>query len=96
MALQEGAGGVGSVDLEALVLGSVTFDELSAHQRESVLAAHPRTGFKQGIVEAFSAGMRDKPETAFGTMNTDILEATVPGYVRPNFCEYIKNSRFET
>jgi hypothetical protein len=61
-----------------------------------VLAAHPRTGFKQGIVAAFSAGMRDKPETAFGTMNTEILEATVPGYVRPNFCEYIQNSRFET
>jgi hypothetical protein len=29
-------------------------------------------------------------------MNTDILEATVPGYVRPNVCEYIKKSRFET
>ena len=37
-----------------------------------------------------------KPETTFGTMNTDILEATVPGYVRPNFCDYIRNSRFET
>jgi hypothetical protein len=34
--------------------------------------------------------MRDKPGTAFGTMNTDILEATVPGYVRPNLCDYIQ------
>jgi len=84
-----------TLGVEYDVLG-LHFDELSAHQRESVLAAHPRTGFKQGIVAAFSAGMRDKPETTFGTMNTDILEATVPGYVRPNFCEYIKNSRFET
>jgi hypothetical protein len=72
------------------------FDEVSAHQRQSVLIAHPRTGFRQGIVAAFSAGMRNKPETAFGTMNTHILGATVPGYVRPNFCEYTKNSRFET
>jgi HD domain len=72
------------------------FDELSPEQRRAVLAAHPRTGFKQGIVEAFSAGMRDKPETAYGTMNTDILEATVPGYVRPNFCDLIRDSRFET
>jgi hypothetical protein len=72
------------------------FDELSAHQRTEVLAAHPRTGFKEGIVESFSAGMRDKPETAFGTMNTDILEATVPGYARPNFCDYIRNSRFDS
>jgi hypothetical protein len=29
-------------------------------------------------------------------MNTDILEATVPGYVRPNFCNVIQNSRFES
>jgi HD domain-containing protein len=72
------------------------FDDLSAEAREQVLAAHPRTGFKTGIVEAFSAGMRDKPETTFGTMNTDILEATLPGYVRPNFCDYIRGSRFET
>ena len=71
------------------------FDDLTAAQRELVLAAHPRTGFKSGIVEAFSAGMRDKPETTFGTMNTDILEATVPGYVRPNFCEFIADSRFD-
>ena len=39
-----------------------------------------RTNCKYGIVEAFSAGMRDKPETVFGTVNTDILAATVPWY----------------
>jgi hypothetical protein len=84
-----------TLGVEYDVLG-LHFDELSAEQREQVLAAHPRTDFKKGIVEAFSAGMRDKPETTFGTMNTDILEATVPGYVRPNFCDYIQGSRFET
>jgi hypothetical protein len=84
-----------TLGVEYDVLG-LHFQELSAEQREAVLAAHPRTGFKAGIVEAFSAGMRDKPETAFGTMNTDILEATVPGYVRPNFLDYIRGSRFDT
>ena len=84
-----------TLGVEYDVLG-LHFDELSPAQREGVLGAHPRTGFKDGIVQAFSAGMRDKPETTFGTMNTDILEATVPGYVRPNFCDYIRNSRFET
>ena len=84
-----------TLGVEYDVLG-LHFDELSPEQREAVLDAHPRTGFKAGIVEAFSAGMRDKPETTFGTMNTDILEATVPGYTRPNFCDYIRNSRFET
>jgi hypothetical protein len=69
------------------------FEELNAEQRAEVLEAHPRTGFKEGIIQAFSAGMRDKPETAFGTMNTDILEATVTGYWRPNFCDLIRTSR---
>lgn len=71
------------------------FDELSEHQRAEVLAVHPRTNFKEGIIQAFSAGMRDKPQTTFGTMNTDILEATVAGYLRPNFCDYIRSSRLE-
>ena len=31
-----------------------------------------------------------------GTILPDILEATVPGYVRPNACDAIQNSRFET
>ena len=48
------------------------------------------------MIEALAAGVRDKPETAIGTMLTDILEATVPGYVRPNVCDAIQNSRFET
>jgi hypothetical protein len=82
-----------TMGVEYDVLG-LHFDDLEATQREAVLAAHPRANFKNGIVEAFSAGMRDKPETTFGTMNTDILEATVPGYVRPNFCDYIHGSRF--
>jgi hypothetical protein len=48
------------------------------------------------MIEAVAAGARDKPETAVGTILTDILEATVPGYVRPNVCDPIQNSRFET
>ena len=82
-----------TMGVEYDVLG-LDFDDLTAEQREAVLAAHPRTGFKAGIIEAFSAGMRDKPDTTFGTMNTDVLEETVPGYVRPNFCDFIRGSRF--
>ena len=72
-------------------LGSVDWSAI-----ERLYRAHPRKGFKEGIIEAFSAGMRDKPETTFGTMNTDVLEKTLPGYVRPNFCDYIRSSRFES
>jgi hypothetical protein len=82
-----------TLGVECDVLG-LHFDDLSPAAREQVVAAHPRTGFKAGIVEAFYDGIRHKPETAFGTMNTDILEARLPGYVRPNFCDFIANSRF--
>ncbi|HTE62632.1 MAG TPA: HD domain-containing protein [Solirubrobacteraceae bacterium] len=79
------------VDLDVLGKG---FDDVPAMARDAVVAAHPRTGFKAGIVDAFADGMRSKPDTAFGTMNVDILEAKVPGYVRPNFCDFIARSGF--
>ena len=72
------------------------FDDLTDEQRAAVLAAHPRTGFKAGFVEALSAGMRDKPETAFGTMNADVLAATVPGYRRTDFCDLIRAAPFDS
>ena len=81
-----------TLGVEYDVLG-LHFDDLSAEQRDAVVAAHPRTGFKTGVVEAFSAGMRDKPQTAFGTMNVDILAATVPGYVRPDFTDFIRDNQ---
>jgi len=77
------------------VLGS-PFDALTPEQRDAVLAAHPRMNFKTGMIEALAAGVRDKPETAVGNMMADVLEATVPGYVRPNICDDIRSSRFET
>ena len=82
-----------SAGIELDVLGQ-HFDDVPPELRDEVLAAHPRTGFKAGIVDAFADGMRFKPDTTFGTMNVDVLEAKVPGYVRPNFCNYIANSAF--
>jgi hypothetical protein len=80
-----------TLGVEYDVLG-LHFDDIAPERRDGVVAAHPRTRFKAGIVEAFFEGMRDKPETAFGTMNTDVLEAKLPGYERPNFCDFIANS----
>jgi HD domain len=70
------------------------YDDVPAEQRDEVLAAHPRPGFKDGIVEAFYDGIKDKPETAYGTMNIDILEGEDPSYVRPNLCALIRGSAF--
>ena len=77
-------------------LVGLDFDTLTDEQRDAVLVAHPRTKFTTGMIGALSAGARDKPETAAATFLSDILEATVPGYVRPNFCDALQNSRFET
>ncbi len=35
-------------------------------------------------------------DAAFGTFHTDILEARMPGYVRPNFCDVVRDSRWES
>jgi hypothetical protein len=70
-------------------------DDVSAEHRAEVIAVHPLTGFKTGIVEAFFDGMRDKPQTAIGTINIDIVEAKLPGYSHPNLCDLIANSRLE-
>jgi len=74
--------------VEADVLGG-GLDEIPVSDRDAVLAAYPRIDFKRGIVRAFSDGFAHKPATTFGTMNTDVLERTVPGYRRPNFCDFI-------
>ena len=74
--------------VEADVLGD-GLDEISVGDRKAVLDAFPRIDFKRSIVRAFADGFAYKPATAFGTMNTDVLEATVPGYRRPNFCAMI-------
>lgn len=65
------------------------FDEVPPADRDGVLAAYPRAGFTCGIVRAFVDGLADKPATAFGTFNADLLERTLPGYRRPNFCDLI-------
>ncbi len=74
--------------VEADVLGD-GLDEISPEDRASVLAAYPRVDFKEGIIRAFDEGFGYRPETTFGTMNTDILERTRPEYRRPNFCDLI-------
>jgi hypothetical protein len=80
----------------ALVTGGVEADvlgdglgEIPARDRDAVLAAYPRIDFKRGIVQAFRDGFAHKPATTFGTMNADVLERTLPGYRRPNFCDLI-------
>jgi hypothetical protein len=79
------------VELDVLGIG---YDDIAAEQRDAILAALPRVDFKHRIIEAFGAGIAHKPETAFGNVKADVLERTLPGYVRPNFCDMILGSKF--
>jgi hypothetical protein len=79
------------VELDVLGLG---YYDVTDSQREQVLAALPRVNFKQDIIQAFGAGLAHKPETAFGNVKADVLERTLPGYRRPNFCEMILATPF--
>jgi hypothetical protein len=77
------------VELDVLGFG---YDEISAEDREAVLGAYPRVGFKESIIQAFADGIAHKPETAFGNVKADVLAEKLPGYVRPNFCTLIRTS----
>lgn len=78
------------VELDVLGFG---YDDISAEDRDAVLAAYPRVDFKESIIQAFADGIADKPETAFGTVNADVLAEKLPGYERPNFCAIIRASK---
>jgi HD superfamily phosphodiesterase len=78
------------VELDVLGFG---YDDISAEDREAVLAAYPRVDFKESIIQAFADGMAHRPETAFGTVNADVLAEKLPGYVPPNFCAIIRASK---
>jgi hypothetical protein len=79
------------VELDVLGIG---YDDITDAQRGEVLGALPRVDFKHQIIEAFGAGLAHRPQTAFGNVKADVLERTLPGYRRPNFCEAILASPF--
>jgi hypothetical protein len=78
------------VEFDVLGMG---YDDIAAEDREAVLAAYPRVNFKESIIQAFADGMAYRPDTTFGTMNDDVLAEKLPGFVRANFCEIIRNSQ---
>ncbi|SDY89345.1 HD domain-containing protein [Modestobacter sp. DSM 44400] len=77
------------VELDVLGIG---YHTVSDDQRAAVVAAHPRPDFKNRILAAFTEGIADRPETTFGNVKADVLAHYVPGFVRGDFVEVIKNS----
>ena len=83
----------------ALVTAGVEYDvlgigyhDIEASAREEVTALHPRPDFKRQILQAFTDGMAEKPETTVGTVNADVLEHFVPGFEHIDFVDTIERS----
>jgi HD superfamily phosphodiesterase len=77
--------------VETDVLG-IGYDDLDKNLIDAVVSAHPRPDFKRQILQAFTEGMKDRPDTTFGTMNDDVLAHFVPGFVRADFVEVIQTN----
>lgn len=80
-----------TLGVESDVLG-LDLDQITPEQRDEVVAAHPRTDFKNRMVRAFYEGMKDRPETTFGTMNDDVLAHVDPHFQREDFVQIIQSS----
>ncbi|MGY4648517.1 HD domain-containing protein [Mycobacterium sp. URHB0021] len=72
-------------DVLGLALDALTVDEIA-----EVIAAHPRQNFKADILAAFNDGMKDRPDTTFGTMNDDVLACFDPMFQRQDFVRIIR------
>ncbi|MGW8801813.1 HD domain-containing protein [Streptomyces sp. NPDC055775] len=77
--------------VETDVLG-IGYDEISEAERSAVVALHPRPDFKRRILNAFTEGVRPKPETTFGNVKADVLDHYVPGFERGDFVRTILDS----
>ncbi|MFS4091526.1 HD domain-containing protein [Streptomyces sp. AF1A] len=70
------------------VLG-LALDELDRGQVDEVVATHPRGDFKTQFLQSFVDGLRYRPETTNGTVNSDVLEHFLPGFRRTTTVERI-------
>lgn len=77
------------VELDVLGIG---YDAITDQQRQAVVDAHPRPDFKNQILQAFTEGLKDRPETTFGNVKADVLEHFLPGFQRGDFVEVIRNN----
>ena len=80
------------VGLDVLGIG---YDKFPSPLREEVVAAYPRTDFKQGIAQAFLGGFAHKTHTTEGTCNEDICSHLIRNYRRSDFYVQIQDSPFQ-
>ncbi|RSM79545.1 HD domain-containing protein [Kibdelosporangium aridum] len=80
-----------TLGVETDVLG-FDLDQVTEDEIKAVTAAHPRPDFKKGIVKAFYDGMKDRPDSTFGTMNDDVIAHFEPDFQRADFVSVIQRN----
>ncbi|MFJ8989084.1 HD domain-containing protein [Streptomyces sp. NPDC102279] len=63
--------------------------ELDNGRADEIVAAHPRGEFKRDFLQEFVDGLRNRPDTTYGTVNADVLEHFIPGFRRTSMVERI-------
>ncbi|MEU2375466.1 HD domain-containing protein [Streptomyces misionensis] len=64
-------------------------DRLDGDRVDEIVAAHPRGDFKKEFLRQFVDGLKDRPDTTYGTINADVLEHFVPGFRRASMVERV-------
>jgi hypothetical protein len=67
----------------------VGLDKMDRDQLDEITAAHPRGDFKNEFLQALVGGLKDRPDTTYGTVNADVLEHFVPGFRRTSMVEFV-------
>jgi hypothetical protein len=67
-------------------------DAFAAEQLEEITATHPRGDFATGFLQALLDGLADRPDTTYGTINSDVLAHFVPGFERGSMVERVIGS----
>jgi hypothetical protein len=71
----------------------IAYSDYADTERNAVVQAHPRDEhFKEDIIRAFYDGMKQRPDSTFGTVNDDVLADKDPAFKRINFCSVIRES----
>ncbi|MFI6019400.1 HD domain-containing protein [Streptomyces sp. NPDC051287] len=64
-------------------------DRLDPDRVAEIVDAHPRGQFKEGFLQAFVDGLKNRPDTTYGTVNADVLEHFIPGFRRTTMVERV-------
>jgi hypothetical protein len=67
-------------------------DKISQADVDEITSIHPRRDFEKGFLTAFHVGLKDRPDTTYGTVNADVLEHFDPEFRRVSMVERVTNS----